>query len=146
MRQSSLHKVRDVLDGAAGPLTLAALRAETELSANTISLALSELGAKRLGEFSPVKWIKGESKIPALGKTDGSQVLVELRLRENWPALWEQRGQAIGNAVAALQIGVNADPVKLASDFTEIASSLASVALAIQSVQNDPDWYQKLVH
>jgi hypothetical protein len=148
MRQSSLQRVRDVLDTSAGPLTSTELRKATGLSVNTLNVALRELGARKLTEHYPTKWIKGagQGKLPAIGKADGDQVLVDLLVRDNWPAIWENRGQTIGSTVGALQLTSASDPKELAAQFSQAAASLASLALALQNVQNDPDWYQKLVH
>lgn len=150
MRRDSLERVNNVLAMADRPLTSTELRKATGLSTNTLNVALRELGAQRLHDHYPVKWIKGtgpiDSKLSSVGLADGAQVLVDQIIYDNTVERWESGRMKFGNNLLNIHIEKDSDPAKLAEQFASGASVLASISLALQQVQKDPDWYEKLVH
>jgi hypothetical protein len=150
MRKDSVQRVKDALDLSAGPLSLVDLRKSTGLSPNTLTMALSELGAKKLTDHYPFRWIKGTGQVDntmsTVGLADGDQMLVDRLTYDNPVERWETGRMKFGNNVLGLRIDKDSDPVKLAEQFASGAAVLASISLALQNVKKDPDWYEKLVH
>lgn len=150
MRQESLQRVKDALELSAGPLRLVDLIKSTGLSPNTVTLALSQLGAQRLSTHSPVRWIKGTGQVDnvmsTIGKADGDQVLIDRVTYEDPAERWEAGRMKFVSSVQGLKIAKDADPAVLAAQFAAGAAVLAAISLALQTVQKDPDWYEKLVH
>lgn len=142
MRKDSLDRVEKALDK--GPQTVSQLIKTTALSVQTVTQALAELGAERTNEW-PARWTKGDSasRIPNLG-TSEDQARVDVIRDPHWVDRWDRGRLRFGNDILGLTIKPHDKPDKLARTFAEGAAILASIALHLQEVQDDPDWFAQL--
>jgi hypothetical protein len=148
MRQISLDKVENVVRSADKPVSVGQIVAQTNLSSQTVTLALSELGAVALLGHSPKTYIltgdTASRTLPTVGVGTGKSVIVDLIEEPNWIGRWDRSRMRFGNNVLALHLNETSNPAEMAKHFAEAASALASLAYALTTVQGDPDWYEKM--
>lgn len=142
MRKDSLDRVTKALES--GPVTINQIMKMTTLSVRTVTQALAELDADRTTEW-PARWTKGGSKshIPNLGESE-DQVRLDVIRDKDWPARWNKGRLRFGNDILGLTIETADDPKRLSTDLAYAASVLASMALSIREVQDDPDWFAQI--
>lgn len=142
MRSRSLQQIVAVL--IPGPADALKISHVTGLSYSTVRRGLDELGATRVPNTWPIEWKIDTSQIarpePELGEGD-MRVSIPIRESDDWPQRWEAAREALAVSIAGLQITPQDDPKALAVAFQRGATSLASIAYAIDQVANRPDWY-----
>lgn len=141
MRTRSLQQIQAVL--LPGPADARKISQVTRLSYSTVRRGLEEIGAERVPDTWPVEWKIDASQVrrePELGKGD-MRVSIPIREYHDWPQRWEEARESLAMNIAALQITPQDDPKALAVAFQRGATSLASIAYAIDQVANRPDWY-----
>lgn len=149
MRQYNLDAVSALLQNASKPITSSEIIAETGLSSHTVTVALGQLGAISNGNW-PKGWIKPAPPVDAvvsIAPPGTGTVQVELRptmQSEDWVTRWERARPSFLQHVISLDIKKRSNPKDLAEAFAAGASVLASIGVALQEVQDDPDWYAKL--
>ncbi len=133
MRKDTYDRVQAVLSTTVG-LTAQEVIDRTGLSAPTVRHALHEL-ADQTYERGAVKWTK---RLPP------QLMQLEYRESDNWPMEWSRLRMRIASDLSALSINSKSDPTLLAAELLDHASTLASIAKALEEVKSDPDWFAKL--
>lgn len=143
MRKETLARVAEVLEYSQHPLTVRNIMDQTGFSINTVTGALSKLGAVA-DHYHPAGWIKAEPQVAAaasIGTTD-NQVAVDVKKMDRLPERWEQSREQVGNHISTLKIEPGSDIKQLSDEFRRAAESLTSVAYTLNAVRENPDWYE----
>lgn len=129
----------------AGPkgVTIPQLQELTGKSYPTIKRALDELEIGHDGGFPRTYAVTTALTDPQIGAVDHNVLVPLIELDDTIPK-WNDAAMRVGAQLAKLSIENDADLDVLIQQFTEAASTLASVAYSLQQNKQYANWYARL--
>lgn len=146
MRNPNVKKVAAALFAA--PSTVQSIVDQTGVSYSTVTRALKELRAVPSTGW-PTKWSLPVGEAPVYEKSIAPKgidnvVSVELEEADDWLPRWERARDQFSEGIGALWLAADANPKELREAFSKAAKTLASIAYALQNVEDKPDWFTLL--
>lgn len=117
-------------------------------SPNSVRIALREVAAQQDGSY-PLLWSLPQTNGMTVSRRVFSkhtdvEYVVSAKKQSDIVSVWNKQREAVGNALAALEIERGIDVKKISEQVGTLAGSLASLAYDLQQVSDRPDWYDVL--
>lgn len=151
MRDDTINRVARTL--TVEGLSIADIQRKTGMAYNTVKGALVNMGAATVEGSFPRRWTHPEGQVAYLPiksapsvLTPGTKEVVQVSLDTSggWPERWEKARKPFGKDISVIEITEDRSPAELSALFAKGAMALASIAHALQEVQDKPDWFELL--